>query len=81
MVATSVSNHGIGASPGRHLLTADEPEEFAAAVVGLLRDPARREELGRAGQEFVRARYNLDEALDRWEATVVNRRERKGNDQ
>jgi len=81
VVATSVSNHGIGASPGRHLLIADEPEEFAAAVVGLLRDPVRREQLGRAGQEFVRARYNLDEALDRWEATILNRRERKGNDQ
>lgn len=68
VVATSVSNHGIGASPGRHLITADDPEEFAAAVVQLLRDPARREQLGQAGQEFVRARYNLDEALDRWEA-------------
>lgn len=69
VVATSVSNHGIGASPGRHLLIADEPEEFAAAVVQLLRDPALRAQLGQAGQEFVRARYNLDEALDRWEAT------------
>ena len=69
VVATSVSNHGVGASPGRHLLIADEPEGFAAAVVQLLRDPALREQLRQAGQEFVRARYNLDEALDRWEAT------------
>ncbi len=69
VVATSVSNHGIGASPGRHLLIADEPGEFAAAVVRLLRDPTLRAQLGQAGQEFVQARYNLDEALDRWEAS------------
>lgn len=74
VVATSVSNHGIGASPGRHLITADDPEEFAAAVVQLLRDPVRREQLGQAGQEFVRARYDLDEVLDRWEATTLKSR-------
>ncbi|MCS7178702.1 MAG: glycosyltransferase [Anaerolineae bacterium] len=73
VVATSVSNHGIGASPGRHLLIADEPEAFAAAVVQLLRDPDLRTQLGRAGQEFVRTRYNLDEALNRWEATWKDR--------
>ncbi len=78
VVATSVSNHGIGATPDKHLLTADDPAEFAAAVVQLLRDPALRERLGRAGQEFVRARYDLEEALDRWEETWdgMNRRKR-----
>lgn len=72
VVATSVSNHGIGATPGKHLLIADDPGEFAAAVVELLRNPALREQLGRAGQEFVRARYDLEKALSRWEATWTN---------
>lgn len=69
VVATSVSNHGIGATPGKHLLIADDPAEFAAAVVRLLQDPNLRERLGRAGQEFVRTRYDLEVALERWEET------------
>jgi glycosyltransferase involved in cell wall biosynthesis len=36
---------------------ADEPADFARAVVALLRDPARRRQLGSAGRELVEARY------------------------
>ncbi|MCJ7725117.1 MAG: glycosyltransferase, partial [Acidimicrobiia bacterium] len=42
MVVTSVANEGIGAEAGRHLLVSDTPEEFAAAIVTLLRDEAMR---------------------------------------
>ncbi|MBN1178313.1 MAG: glycosyltransferase [Anaerolineae bacterium] len=67
IVATSVSNHGVGATPGEHLLVADDPAAFARAVVRLLQDPERRERLGRAGQAFVRQQYDLDQAVERWE--------------
>lgn len=69
VVATSVSNHGVGATPGEHLLVADEATTFAACVVRLLRDPQERARLGQSGQSFVRERYNLEEAVARWEAT------------
>ena len=69
VVATAVSNHGVGAIPGEHLLVADDPITFADAVVRLLKDPAKRERLGRAGQRFVQERYDLEEAVARWEAT------------
>ena len=67
IVATSVSNHGIGATPGEHLLTADDPANFAAAVVRLLRHPEERRALGRAGQQFAEATYDLEAAIKRWE--------------
>ncbi|HIE38945.1 MAG TPA: glycosyltransferase [Anaerolineales bacterium] len=70
VVATSVSNHGVGGTPGQHLLVADDPAGFAEAVVRLLEDPAERERLGRAGQRFVWERYDLERAVDRWEAAV-----------
>jgi sugar transferase (PEP-CTERM/EpsH1 system associated) len=53
MVVTSVANEGIGAEPGRHLLVADTPEEFAAAVVGLLRDPSLRATMGAEARRFI----------------------------
>lgn len=70
VVATTVSNHGLGATAGEHLLLADTAADFAAAVVRLLNDPQERERLAQAGQQFVRGRYDLEEAVGRWEALV-----------
>jgi glycosyltransferase involved in cell wall biosynthesis len=67
VVATSVSNHGVGAVPGEHLLVADSAAAFAAAVVRLLENPLQRRQLGRAGRRFVRQRYDLEAAVMRWE--------------
>ncbi len=70
VVATSVCNHGVSATPGIHLLTADAAPEFAGAVVRLLRDPAARLRLGAAGQDFVRSAYNLESAVAAWGETI-----------
>jgi len=78
VVATSVSNHGVGAVPGQHLLVADDPDAFAEAVVRLLEDPAERERLGQAGQQFVQERYSLEAAVERWEAAVGGRGDGEG---
>ncbi len=72
VVATSVCNHGIGATPGEHLLIADTPEAFAEAVVALLRDPEARTRLGTAGQHFIRRYYDIETAVDQWEAALLN---------
>ena len=53
VVATSVANEGIGARPGEDLAIADDAEHFGAAVVGLLRDPDRRRQLGQAARAYV----------------------------
>lgn len=71
VVATSVCNHGVGATPDEHLLTADTPEAFAAAVVHLLRDPEARRRIGAAGQRFVRAHYDIAPAIARWERALL----------
>ncbi len=72
VVATSASNHGVGATPDEHLLIADDPATFAAAVTRLLKDTTAREQLGRAGRLFVETRYNFGPAVARWEETVKN---------
>ncbi|MGC8839804.1 MAG: glycosyltransferase, partial [Anaerolineae bacterium] len=46
VVATRLGAEGYEVRDGRELLLADDAETFAAAVVSLLRDPARREALG-----------------------------------
>jgi sugar transferase (PEP-CTERM/EpsH1 system associated) len=58
VVSTRVGAEGLDVVDGRHLLLADEPEEFAAAVCDLLQDPTRRQALGQAGRALVEADYD-----------------------
>jgi sugar transferase (PEP-CTERM/EpsH1 system associated) len=58
VVSTTIGYEGIDLIPGKHLLVADTPEEFAAAVVELLRDPQRGAELAAAGRERLLERYD-----------------------
>jgi glycosyltransferase involved in cell wall biosynthesis len=57
VLSTTVGAEGLGVTPGQHLVLADGPDAFSAAVVELLRDPARRAALGAAGRQLVEERY------------------------
>jgi glycosyltransferase involved in cell wall biosynthesis len=58
VVSTSLGSEGLALQEGRHLLVADESAAFAARVTELLRDPARRAELGREGRRLVEETYD-----------------------
>jgi polysaccharide biosynthesis protein PslH len=60
MVVTTIANEGIQATPGEHLLVADDEERFAAEVVGLLRDPALRARLGTAARSHILAAWSWE---------------------
>jgi glycosyltransferase involved in cell wall biosynthesis len=62
IVTTSVGIRGIEAVDGRDLLIADGERDFASAVVGLLRGPERRAQLGRSAREFALKNYGMDVA-------------------
>ncbi|MBI3621542.1 MAG: glycosyltransferase, partial [Nitrospirae bacterium] len=57
VVSTTVGAEGLPLIPGEHFLRADDPADFARAVVALLRDPNRRQALGMAGRRLVEERY------------------------
>jgi glycosyltransferase involved in cell wall biosynthesis len=57
VVTTTIGNDGVGATPGQHLLVADAPGDFVAAVTRLLRDPAQREQLGARARRFAVEHY------------------------
>jgi sugar transferase (PEP-CTERM/EpsH1 system associated) len=73
VVSTRVGAEGLPMESGRHFVEADEPEAFAAAVVALLRDPARRAALGAAGRELVEARYGWARVARDFETTAQER--------
>ncbi len=60
VVTTSTGSQGIDCTPGEDVLIADDPQEFAAQTVRLLRDKAQREKLGRNGRKRVEAKYDWE---------------------
>jgi polysaccharide biosynthesis protein PslH len=58
VVSTTVGAEGLPVTHGEDVWLADDPDAFAAAVVSLLRDPARRLQLERAARELVVTRYD-----------------------
>ena len=65
VVTTNLVNQGLGAQPGRDLLTADTSEDLAAAILHLLRDDTLRDQIGLAAQQFVRDHYRWDFVANR----------------
>jgi polysaccharide biosynthesis protein PslH len=60
VVATTVANEGIGAAPEREVLLRDDPEAFADAVIGLLRDASARSRLGGAARAYVEKHWTWE---------------------
>lgn len=58
IVSTRVGAEGIGVTDGQDILIANTPDKFAAQCVKLLRDPALRDKLGKAGRELVEKYYS-----------------------
>jgi glycosyltransferase involved in cell wall biosynthesis len=58
IVSTTVGAEGFDVASERELVLADTPEAFAAAVLDLLDEGARREEMGRIAREFAAAGYD-----------------------
>jgi glycosyltransferase involved in cell wall biosynthesis len=53
VVSTTLGAEGLVSIAGKHLLIADDPAEFAAAVVRILNEPELATSLGAAGRALV----------------------------
>src|SRR5262249_6700859 len=58
VVSTSIGAEGLPVVSGEHAVIADDPFEFARAVVRLLQHPDERRRLGTAGRRLVEERYS-----------------------
>jgi glycosyltransferase involved in cell wall biosynthesis len=62
VVSTTVGAEGLAVTHGHNIVIADDPDAFARSVIELLRDPAKRGALGRAGRQLVETRYSWEQA-------------------
>jgi glycosyltransferase involved in cell wall biosynthesis len=68
VVSTSIGAEGLPVRSGEHAVIADDPAEFARAVVRLLQRPDERRRLGVAGRQLVEEQYSWPEVARRFEA-------------
>jgi sugar transferase (PEP-CTERM/EpsH1 system associated) len=58
VVSTSVGAEGLAVRSGENIVLADTPNDFSQAVISLLRDPRRRQQLGAAARTLVQENYS-----------------------
>lgn len=67
VVSTTVGAEGLPLDPNKHFLCADRPEDFARAVVSLLRDPELRKNIGTAGRQLVAEHFSWEQVSREFE--------------
>lgn len=72
IVSTTLGAEGIAGQAGQHLLVADTPEAFTAAVLALLADPDRRKALGIHARRLVEQEYAWEAIVPRMNAVYAN---------
>src|SRR6185369_11100623 len=63
VVTTTVGLEGIQAEPGREVLVADNPADFAQSVINLLQDKTLQERLSVNGRHLVENKYDRQVVL------------------
>ncbi|MBN1934736.1 MAG: glycosyltransferase, partial [Anaerolineae bacterium] len=67
IVSTTMGCDGFGLTSGQEALLANDPAQFAQAVISLLNDPSRCKKLGEAGFEFAK-QYDWTNIVPRLES-------------
>ena len=72
VVSTAVGAEGLGVTPNEHLVIGSSPEEFARAVVDLLQDENRREQLAESGRKVVVEKHSWQRAAAEFAEALEN---------
>ena len=72
VVTTTVGLEGIDAKPGRDVLVADTPKDFARDVVRLLGDPALQAYLANNGRRLAESCYDWQVVLKKMDRVYQN---------
>ncbi len=70
VVSTTIGAEGLQVIDGRHVLIADDPTRFAAAVLRLLEDRTLAASLGASGRVLVERRYRWESIGEEWRRTL-----------
>ncbi len=63
VVTTTLGCEGIAVENEKHVLIADTPNDFAQAVISILRSPEKAQELGHNGRQLILEKYSYQEVF------------------
>jgi glycosyltransferase involved in cell wall biosynthesis len=66
VVSTVKGAEGLDVHPGENILLGDTPEQFAGAVISLLKDAGRRKCIGENGFQLVQEKYEFEVIIPRF---------------
>lgn len=66
LVSTRIGTEGLPVVDGEHALLADEPTAFAEAVVSLIQNPERRQQMANVSREWVRKNFSWETAAQKF---------------
>ena len=72
VVTSSLAAAGVDAVPGEHMLVATSPEEYCAAILRVLNDPAERARLAQAGRARMQSHHNWAASMRKLD-TIIER--------
>jgi glycosyltransferase involved in cell wall biosynthesis len=72
VVSTSKGAEGLDVTHGEHVLIADKPEEFAKAVLDLLRNESLRIKITQHARILIEEKYNWENILPQFQSIVEN---------
>jgi glycosyltransferase involved in cell wall biosynthesis len=70
VVTSRIAAGGVDAVDGEHFLVASTPEEYAAAILRILDDPAERQRLSRAGRARMLSHHAWEKSMQRLDAII-----------
>ena len=70
VVATSVAAKGVAATPGQHLLVADDRDSFAAEVIRMFEDKPLRESLAVSARKQVESEHSWARSMEKLDAIL-----------
>jgi sugar transferase (PEP-CTERM/EpsH1 system associated) len=71
VVTSRVAAGGVDASSPEHFLTASTPEEYAAAILGIIENPAERGRLSLAGRKRILAHHDWKTSMQRLDGIIA----------
>ena len=69
-VCSRLAAKGVDAVPGEHLLAAEEPADYADAILRLLNDPAERRRFSEAGRKRMLSHHDWDQSMRRFDGII-----------
>jgi sugar transferase (PEP-CTERM/EpsH1 system associated) len=84
IVSTTIGAEGIHATDGKNIMLADDPSDFAAKTLAIMKSPAMRAGLGAEARKLVEHEYSWDiigrRLQDAYESVLVQKKANRGSE-